>query len=101
MKRQGIVVALNDLASRFIGDGQGLNAYFVTDGDGHIDTVSFDFETAYARWSQMAREQPRHASTLEDRHHGVLASVARVTVGPVNGWVVQDDAVTLCQPKGR
>ena len=66
-----LVEALDALASKFIGDAKGLNAYFVTDSDDHVDTVTFDFRTAWKRWRDLSSQGI--VSTLEDRLHRVLA----------------------------
>jgi hypothetical protein len=71
-----IVETLDAVASKFVGDENGVNTFFVSDRDGHIDTVTYDFLTAYKRWSTLAHGY-RHTATLEDRQHGVLASGER------------------------
>jgi hypothetical protein len=69
-----IIDALNALASRFVGDGNHLNFYFVTDR-GHTLTVTDDYQLALMRWEASARETPLHECTLEDRLTGIIASI--------------------------
>ena len=94
-----LVDALDDIARRFVGDGGGLNAFFVSDEHGHVDTVSFDFETAYVRWRHLAAKTPRRVYTLEDRLTGVLASVEPLSDDPQGRLHVFDDTSTFGYPK--
>lgn len=66
---------LDDLARDHVGDGKGLNHYFVTD-NGHVVTVSEDFQTAYDHWRKLAARRPLMECALEDRLTGVLADVS-------------------------
>jgi hypothetical protein len=70
-KRIGV---LEDFASITIGDDKAPNLYFVTD-QGVLVTITRDFDVAYAHWQTLAQRAPRVESSLEDRQHGVLASV--------------------------
>lgn len=90
-----IVETLNAVASKFIGDGNHLNVYFVTDENGHVETLSFDFLVAYRRWSTLVHGY-RKGATLEDRLHGVLASGEHVTNGLMSdAFEVYDDTERL------
>jgi hypothetical protein len=68
-------VVLNTLARDFVGDGRGINVYFVSDEHGDVDTITYDRATAELRFNSLAARYPLKECTLEDRHHGVLASV--------------------------
>ena len=65
---------LDQLAQELVGDNKSPNTYFVTQ-DGHVLTVTTDRRTAYLHWRQLAALRPRRACALEDREHGVLASL--------------------------
>ena len=89
-----ITTQLDDLASRFVGDSQGINHYFVCVA-GHVATVTDDFDVAYQHWRKLARENPQTESTLEDRHNGTLASVEPESDEPGARLVVRDDTQML------
>lgn len=85
--------ALNALATEMVGDGKSGNLFFVTD-QGNVVTVSGDFKVAYGHWKQLAARRPLIESALEDRHHGVIASVEPEDEnGP--GLVVFDDSYAM------
>lgn len=71
--RGPLVAALDQLARDYVGDGGSPNAFFVS-VKGRVLMVSFDFLPAYQTWK--AWSSPiEEETTLEDRQHGVLASV--------------------------
>lgn len=73
-----VVETLDAVASKFIGDGNPLNVFVVADEHGHVETLSYDFSTAYRRWSTLVKGY-RRVATLEDRIHGVLAGAEVIT----------------------
>lgn len=95
-----ITTQLDDLASRFVGDSQGINHYFVC-VQGHVVTVSDDFDVAYQHWRKLAREHPNTESTLEDRHNGTLASVEPISDEPFARLVTKDDTAMMQDAYGR
>lgn len=69
-----LIQELNDMATRLVGDAQSPNLYFVTDR-ANVVMVSADATAAYNYWLALAARRPHVESALEDRQHGVLASV--------------------------
>lgn len=66
---------LDALATQLVGDGKAPNMFFVSlEGRGVI-TVTQDAHRAYNEWKRLAMQSKRLQPTLEDRVHGVLASV--------------------------
>lgn len=73
------LLALTDLdilARQHVGDGQAPNRFFVS-ADNHVLTFTSDFETAYDQWLKIARDDRSRMPMLEDRVHGVLASIEK------------------------
>ena len=69
------VSKLDAIPREYVGAYGGINCFFVSNSDGHVDTISFDFDTAYRRWKELASVRPLQECTLEDCHTGVLACV--------------------------
>jgi hypothetical protein len=72
-----------DMAARdLVGDGKSPNLFFVS-VDGKVRTITSEFDIAYDLWRSLRGSE----ATLEDRKHGVLASV--------ENHVVMDDTYML------
>lgn len=69
-----ITDALNAIALRFVGDGNFLNYYFVTDRR-HVVMITDDYDAALLRWQAIARKTPMQESAMADRLTGVIACV--------------------------
>lgn len=65
---------LNQLAAELISDGKSPNLYFVSEA-GTVVTITTDRRIAYLHWRRLADEDPDRVCTLEDREHGMLASI--------------------------
>lgn len=65
---------LDQLAQEYVGDGKSPNLYFVA-LESSVVTVTTDRRTAYQHWRALVQAHPRQCSSLEDREHGVLASL--------------------------
>lgn len=76
-----ITEALNALASKFVGDGKGINYYFVTDRS-DVVTVTDDYQIARASFEVLARRRPMMECALEDRHTGVIADICPTSDEP-------------------
>lgn len=83
-KRKCVLIteALDKLASQFVGDGNALNYYFVTDR-GHVVTITDYYPAARERYHALARRYPLVECALEDRQTGVIASVEPISDGAV------------------
>lgn len=68
------IAELEKLASDMVGDGQTPDLFFVTDRGGVV-TVTTDFEVACLAWEKLRDRYPLTECALENRHHGVVASV--------------------------
>jgi len=89
-----ITTTLDELARDYVGDGKPLNHFFVSD-NGHVVTVTDDFEIAYRHWKQLSARRPMVESTLEDRLTGTIASVEPVNESPNAPLAVYDDSRLL------
>lgn len=67
------VKKLQQLATEMVGDGGKPNLYFVSE-DGVICLIARDFELAYDCWKEISIGRNTETA-LEDRQHGVLASI--------------------------
>lgn len=75
---------LDQLATNLVGDGQAPNLFFVSRLAESTDetvstvlTITADFGVAYRQWLSLSGRCPSLLPMLEDRVHGVLASVDR------------------------
>lgn len=64
---------LNDLPVNMVGDGGSPNVFFVS-LEGNVLLISLDFNVSYHFWRLISSKRDKD-TTLEDRQHGVLASV--------------------------
>lgn len=75
---------LDQLAVNLVGDGKAPNLFFVSrlaestdDTMSIVITITRDLRVAYAQWDALASRCPSLLPSLEDRVHGVLASIER------------------------
>jgi hypothetical protein len=86
---------LEQLARDLVGDGLSPNLYFVTEAF-RVTTITTDRQLAYLAWRQLAmRGTP---CSLEDREHGVLASLEAREAG--GGLERRDDYARLTGDHG-
>ena len=64
---------LEKVAQKLVGDGKSPNVFFVA-LDGNIILIALDFIVAYDKWKEISNQKTTETS-LEDRQHGVLASI--------------------------
>jgi hypothetical protein len=81
------------MARDMVGDGKKPNIFFVT-YEGVVVTITRDLHVAYNHWHQLASRAPFKECALEDRRHGVLASVEPVEDGS-SRLVKRDDVSRL------
>lgn len=81
---------LEALAREMVGDGRHPNLFFVS-SEGNIILISRDFDAAYRKWLEHAR-QDDHETALEDRLNGVIASVEPESDKPGAELEIRDDS---------
>ena len=64
---------LDQMARDIVGDAKHPNMFFVSVGH-HVILVALDFRVAYSLWQDLSMDRA-FETTLEDRQHGVIASV--------------------------
>lgn len=93
MSKPKRIKELEKYISVTVGDGKAPNLFFVSSNGANI-LISRYFDVAYRVWRGLASDR-RIESALEDRQHGVLASVEPESDAPGARNVVHDDTNML------
>ncbi len=80
---------LNALATKYVGDDQKPDYFFVTDR-GNVITITDSFNLAYEQWERLANRDPFQECALENRDFGVIASVEPESDGSSSLIIIDD-----------